>query len=119
MTGWQAKAAYCDQGYQGHGYEGATTIEVVDRKHKPLSRSARYWRRRRSAIEPVISYLKHDHRMERNYLHGIIGDELNAMLAGSGRNLRKLLQILLRLIWDNPIFVRFWLQGARIACGNQ
>jgi len=33
-------------------------------------------------------------RMERNYLKGKIGDNVNAMLVGCGWNLRKLLQIL-------------------------
>jgi len=104
LTGWQPVAAYCDQGYRGHGYEGSTTVHVVDKKWKQLSQSERYWRKRRSAIEPVIGHLKHDHRMERNYLKGVVGDELNALLSGCGRNLRKLLQILLCLVLGNATF---------------
>jgi IS5 family transposase len=115
LTGWQAKAAYCDQGFRGHGYKGETQIHIVDRKRKRLTRSEVYWRRRRAAIEPVIGHLKSDHRMERNYLHGIIGDQMNAALAGCGRNLRKLLQILWRFILDRPILVEFCFQRAIIA----
>jgi len=115
LTGRIPKSAYCDQGYRGHGYEGDTTVHIVDRKHKRLSRTERHWRGRRSAIEPVIGHLKHDHRMGRNYLKGVTGDHLNALMSGCGRNLRKLLQILLRLVWDNPFLARFWFQPACVA----
>ena len=92
LTGITPKEAYCDQGYRGHGYAGETVVHVVDRKRKVKSRSARKWRNRRAAVEPVIGHLKHDHRMECNYLKGRLGDRLNALLSGCGRNLRKLLQ---------------------------
>ena len=52
----------------------------------------RKWLKRRSAIEPIIGHLKHDHRMDRNYLKGKVGDKMNALLAGSGFNIRKLLR---------------------------
>jgi transposase, IS5 family len=58
-------------------------------------------RRRRSAIEPVISHLKNEHRMERNYLHHRCGDANNAILAAVGYNFRliiKWLRILLCLL---------------------
>jgi IS5 family transposase len=112
ITGWQPQEAYCDQGYRGHGYTGETTVHIVDRKRRRFSRTERKWRGRRAAIEPVIGHLKSDHRMDRNRLHGIIGDNMNSMLAGCGRNLRKLLQILLRFILDNQFFGRFRFQRA-------
>lgn len=112
MTEWTAKEAYCDQGYRGHGYVGSTIVHIVDRKRKRLTRSERYWRGRRAAVEPVIGHLKSDHRMERNYLHGIVGDHINAMLSGCGRNLRKMLRILLWLILDCPIQIEFKFQRA-------
>lgn len=34
LTGLQAQAAYCDQGYRGHDYSGETEIQIVDRKRK-------------------------------------------------------------------------------------
>jgi IS5 family transposase len=39
---------------------------------------------RRAALEPVIGYLKAEHRMDRNYLKGRDGDRANAMLAAAG-----------------------------------
>jgi IS5 family transposase len=44
-----------------------------------------------NAIEPIIGHLKQDHRLSRNFLLGTIGDKVNALLAGSGFNLRKIL----------------------------
>lgn len=84
LIGWTAGEAYVDQGYRGHGYAGSTTIHVVDHRKKRLSKSEKRWRKRRAAIEPIIGHLKSDHRMLRNQLKGIMGDQINAMLAGVG-----------------------------------
>ncbi len=92
-VGWTVKNAYCDRGYRGHGYEGETKVHIVGQGQgrKKLTRWEKKWRKRRSAVEPKISHIKYDNRMERNYLKGIDGDNINALLAGSGSNLRKLL----------------------------
>jgi len=55
------------------------------------------WYRRRSGIEPIIGHAKSDHRMDRNYLKGEEGDKINAILAGCGFNIRKLLRAI--LLW--------------------
>lgn len=55
------------------------------------------WYRRRSGIEPIIGHVKQDHRMDRNYLKGKEGDKINAILAGCGFNIRKLLRAI--LLW--------------------
>jgi len=44
--------------------------------------------RRRAGIEPVIGHLKQDHRMQRNYLKGSVGDSINTMMAAAGFNLK-------------------------------
>jgi hypothetical protein len=55
------------------------------------SRALRRKLKRRQSIEPVIGHLKHDHRMNRCHLKGRLGDQLNALGAALGFNLRKLL----------------------------
>ena len=56
--------------------------------------------RRRAAIEPVIGHLKKDFRMEQNYLHGKSSPKINAMLAASAWNLKKLAEKLkAKLFW--------------------
>lgn len=93
MTGQVPVEAYCDRGYRGHGYEGETQINIVgtSKGRIRMTRGEKQWRRRRSAVEPKIGHLKYDNRMDRNYLKGLEGDRINALLAGSGANLRKLL----------------------------
>ena len=118
ITGWNARDVYCDRGYRGHGYTGASMIHIVNNRRKNLSRSERYWRGRRAAIEPVIGHLKSDNRLSRNYLKGETGDRFNALLAGCGWNLRKLLQILFCLIFgqqDYPKFKQIYPQNMILA----
>lgn len=93
VTGWTPKDVYCDHGYRGHGYEGEAIVHIAGTSigRKKLSRTERKWRRRRSAVEPKICHMKTDNRMDRNHLKGKEGDKINAYLAGSGANLRKLL----------------------------
>ena len=105
LTGRLPDQAACDLGYRGHSYHGSCRIEIVNRYRKILPRALRYWHRRRSAIEPVIGHLKSECRLERNRLKGVLGDQLNAVLAGCGLNLRKLLKGLRALFW------RWFFQG--------
>jgi hypothetical protein len=37
------------------------------------------WLRRRQAVEPVIGHLKSDHRMDRRWLKGALGDALHTI----------------------------------------
>ena len=101
MTGLTPGKAYVDQGYKGNGKAiGKTEIHLVEwRSKKQLTRTEIKWRKKRAAIEPIIGHLKSDHRMNRNLLKGITGDDINALLAACGKNLRKLMQILLWLIF--------------------
>lgn len=62
------------------------------------------WFKRRSAVEPIIGHVKSDHRMERNYLKGKDGDTINAILAGCGFNLRKLLRAILLCLFKERFY---------------
>ena len=94
LTGWSVKEAYVDLGYRGHDYSGETKIHIVNyRTIKRLTRAARHWIKRRSAIEPIFGHLKSDNRMSKNYLKGVDGDRMNALLCGCGFNMRKLLTV--------------------------
>lgn len=94
MTNYRVKEAFCDRGYRGHNYEGETTVHIVGQRQlgHPATRSLKRWFKRRNAIEPKIGHLKTDNRMDRNYLKGAEGDRINALLAGCGANLRKLIK---------------------------
>ena len=96
LVGWKPQEAFCDKGYRGTTrLFSDVKVHLSGRRKRISSRSLRKWLKRRSAIEPIIGHLKHDHRMDRNYLKGKVGDKMNALLAGSGFNIRKLLRAFL------------------------
>ena len=99
ITGFKAKEIYVDRGYRGHNYKGEAVVRIAGRGRKMLKASVRKWLKRRSAIEAVIGHAKTDGRLGRNYLHGIDGDKINAILSGCGYNMRKLLKALLFCIF--------------------
>lgn len=88
------KKVLVDEGYRGKQKIGETEILRVHRKRK-RAYSRRSWRkrfRRRAAVEPVIGHLKQDHRLGRNFLKGIIGDEINLLMACAAFNFKKLMR---------------------------
>lgn len=91
------KEVIYDRGGKGQSQIGTTTISTPD--NKPLKRDTEYQRkkkrikfRRRAAIEPVIGHLKSNFRMGQNYLHGSLSPQINAFLAATGWNLKKLMK---------------------------
>ena len=83
-----SKDVYVDLGYRKHDYDGEATVNIVGRSRKKLTRDQRKWFNRRSVIEADIGHMKNDHRLNRNYLKGKMGDEFNAVMAACGYNLR-------------------------------
>ena len=93
VRGKSPEKVFCDRGFRGRDAEGRTAI-VIPQPPSPnatehMKRKARKNFGRRSAIEPVIGHVKHDFRLARNYLKGIIGDSINLMLAAAAFNFKK------------------------------
>lgn len=72
---------------------------LISTPGKPLKRDSAYVKRvkrkkfrRRAAIEPVIGHLKKYFRMEQNYLHGDKSPKINALLAATGWNFKKMME---------------------------
>ena len=95
------KEAICDR-----GYKGVKEIKINDNKtiisipSTPLKKDTQYQKqikknkfKRRSAIEPIIGHLKSDFRMQKNYLKGFIGDQINLLMAATAFNLKKWMNI--------------------------
>lgn len=100
LTGYKVEEAYVDRGYKGSQKTAPETVVNIARNSKlGLSKAEWRWFKRRSAIEPVIGHMKSDNRMGRNFLSGEAGDRMNAMLAGCGFNLRKLIRAFLRALF--------------------
>ena len=113
LTQSRSKTGIVDRGYKGKKKIGGTEIISPSVPKKGTSqyekRKARKRFRARAGIEPVIGHIKHDHRMLRNYLKGVIGDQLNTILAGTGFNLKKMLnRIKEQILFDLFQNLNFW-----------
>lgn len=106
LTGKTPATATVDRGYKGRSMIGETAIQIpkpfhtktITRyKQQKLKRSFR----RRAAIEPTISHLKADHRLGRNFYHGITGDNINVMLSAAAFNFKRMMNK-----W-NAVFLAF------------
>jgi transposase, IS5 family len=87
------REAVCDRGYRGRKEVDGIVIVLPEKGKK---RDTRYERdkkrakcRRRAAIEPLIGHLKSGFRLARNQLKGVVGDEMNLLMAACAWNLRK------------------------------
>ena len=86
------KQIVVDLGFRGVDADNPG-MEIIHRgKIKSLSRQQKTWLRRRQAIEPAIGHLKSDHRMDRCWLQGAVGDALHAVSCAAGFNLRWLMR---------------------------
>jgi len=83
------------------GGKGKTEINGVKiiTPNKPKATDTAYHKhqkrkkfRARAGIEPIIGHLKTDFRMEQNYLLGEKGVQINALMAATAWNLKKMLQ---------------------------
>jgi len=96
-AGKSPKQIFVDLGYRGVDHDNPN-VEIIHRgKYKSLTRQQRRCLRRRPAVEPTIGHLKTDHRMDRCWLQGQLGDVLHAVLCATGYNLRWLLRAMARL----------------------
>ncbi len=87
----QPKAVLVDDGFSGRKRIGETEILRVHKQRKQ-GYSKWQWKqrfRRRASVEAVIGHLKNDCRMARNYLKGVLGDEMNLLLSSAAYNFRK------------------------------
>ncbi|AXF05496.1 IS5 family transposase [Paraburkholderia hospita] len=82
--------AVVDRGYKGVDIEGVKIYHPGLRRG--ITRGLRAMIRRRSAIEPAIGHMKTDGKLDRNWLKGVLGDAMHAVLCGAGHNLRMILR---------------------------
>ena len=94
---YQPKELVYDRG--GKGQKQIEKTKILTPDYRPLKRDTDYQKRvkrknfrRRAAIEPVIGHLKTDFRMGQNYLHGKNSSQINAFLAATGWNLKKMMK---------------------------
>lgn len=90
----EPRKAIADLGYRGVSRIGETEIITPSKKAKTKSEKVklRNAHRRRSSLEAGISHLKNDHRLNRNFYHYAIGDEINLLLAASAFNIKRMMR---------------------------
>ena len=88
-SGHQIKEILADKGYRGHGIKDKTIL-IPGQKRK-LSRYKKNQLKQRSAIEARISHMKNQGKLDRNFLKGVQGDAINALLCAMGQNMRCLM----------------------------
>ena len=105
LTGRKIERAYVDKGYRGHHAPKPLRVFKSGQKrgvHGQIRRELR----RRSAIEAVIGHCKTDGHLDRNFLKGRLGDQINAVMSAVGYNLRLILKWLRKLL--RKIFAAIW-----------
>ena len=96
-TGRSPKQVIVDLGYRGVDADNPG-VQIIHRgKYKSLSDHDKRLLKRRQAIEPLIGHAKADHRMDRCWLQGAVGDALHALSCAAGYNIRWLLRVIVRL----------------------
>ena len=116
LTGRWPQTATVDRGYKGRNQIGDTMIQIP----KPFNKKtiSKYQQQklkkcfgRRAAIEPIISHLKTDYRLSRNFYKGIFGDNINVMLSAAAFNFKKIMnkwKTSFLCLLQNIIFVFKW-----------
>ncbi|MDA1098680.1 MAG: IS5 family transposase [Proteobacteria bacterium] len=105
LTGREIERVYVDKGYRGHHAPKPLRVFRSGQKrgvHGQIKRELR----RRSAIEAVIGHCKTDGHLNRNYLKGRQGDNINAVMSAVGYNFRLILKWLRYLL--RKIIAAIW-----------
>jgi IS5 family transposase len=91
------KQVIVDLGYRGVDADNPG-VQIIHRgKYKSLTAQEKKLLKRRQAIEPLIGHTKADHRMDRCWLQGAMGDALHALCCAAGYNIRWLMRAIARL----------------------
>ena len=79
-TGIPIQEAFVDKGYKGHGIDPKICAVYISGQKKGMTKKLHKDLKKRSAIEPNIGHMKATGKLKRNYLSGIVGDEMNSNL---------------------------------------
>jgi IS5 family transposase len=109
IGGQKPQTVVYDRGGRGRNEIDGVTIKTPgnskQRRTEEERKADKALFRARAGIEPDIGHLKSDYGMARNFLRGILGDAVNALLAGAAFNLKMRLNEIKELI----LFLLQWL----------
>ena len=92
LTGVKPERCYVDRGYRGHGV--TDTQVFLSGQRRKVTPTIKREMKRRSAIEAIIGHQKTEGQLGWNRLRGVLGDQINALMAAIGYNLRLILKAL-------------------------
>lgn len=92
VTGFAPREVYADRWYKGHCFNTDSFKVWISGSKRGVRQAIERKLKRRNAVEPVIGHLKSDGRLARNFLKGVEGDAMNALLCGAGHNMRKIIR---------------------------
>ncbi|WP_020404978.1 transposase [Hahella ganghwensis] len=95
-VGRMPEHALVDRGYRGSETTPYAQVHITG-KQKGRDK-AHVQQGRRNSVEPIIGHLKQEGLLDRCYLKGQEGNEVHALLCGTGFNLRKILKKLAELL---------------------
>ena len=81
--GVKLKHVVADLGLRGVDADNPDKLIIHRGKFKSLSAQQKGWLRRRQAVEPAIGHLKSDHRMDRCWLQGRLGNALHTVFCAA------------------------------------
>jgi IS5 family transposase len=90
LTGMTPAVTFVDKGDKGRGVPEDRSRVLISGTRK-LGMTPKRRLRRRSAVEPEVGHMKTDGLLGRNFLKGVQGDAMNALLCGADHNMRKIL----------------------------
>jgi len=101
LTGEEPKEVFVDRGYRGKNEYNSTKINIP-KPEKNISKQKRKGHIKRAGIEPVIGHLKQNYRLNRNYLKGILGDNMNVIFAAAAMNFKRRM-----ILWRTEAILRW------------
>lgn len=102
LAHYRPSIGLCDRGYKGKSKVDDTQILRPSSPRKNASpdeiKLARKRFQKRAGIEPLIGHLKSDFRLGRNFLKGMVGDQINVLMAAAAWNFSKWMRDFLCLL---------------------
>jgi len=95
LTNSKIQTASVDRGYRGNTEINGIKIQIPktfnNKQTEYEKRKLKRAHSKRAAIEPIIGHLKKDHRLGINFYKGIVGDNINILLAATAFNLKRMI----------------------------
>ncbi len=95
LTQTTIKTATVDRGYRGNTEIEGVKVQIpkpfTKKRTEYEKRKLRKAHKKRAAIEPLIGHIKKDHRLERNFYKGVVGDSVNILLSAAAFNFKRMM----------------------------